>query len=234
MFGSDHHLGRHARCDTPPVDLSLLATIPATSDASRRLAELIERRREAAAAVSATEAAQRQAYQDHREASDAVADLERHAALGDEPPPEPRKRAETALRKAQATRDEPWAERIRGKRLGVQAVEQEIAAHVTANLSTLVAELEEDARLAAAAVDEAARALVDRYMEREAVGQRLTALVAATGRPMRPGATYESRAGEVAQAAQALLRQGERPPTLTFDVESGKSTRPVVAIGEPA
>jgi hypothetical protein len=216
------------------MDLTLLATRAPASDASRRLAELIERRRQAAAAVSATEQAQREALEAARAASDSVAAMEREAALGDEVPPQERKQLEKQLQVAQSRAAEQWAERVRGRRLAVQAAENEIAAHVTADLPTLVAEVEQDARLAAAAVDEAARALVDAYLAREAVGQRLTAVVAATGRPMKPNATYSSRAGEVAQAAQALLRQGERPPTLTFDVESGKSTRPVVAIGEPA
>jgi hypothetical protein len=93
---------------------------------------------------------------------------------------------EGALRKAQARRDEPWAERIRGARLGVQAAERAIAEHVTSNLAQLVAEVEEDGRLAAAAIDEAAQTLVDRYQQREQVAQKLVALLAADGRPMPP------------------------------------------------
>jgi hypothetical protein len=71
------------------MDLTMLSTLAPTSDASRGLAQLIERRRQAVAAVAATEQAQGEAHEDARDASDAVAQME--AALGDEPPPAERK-----------------------------------------------------------------------------------------------------------------------------------------------
>jgi type I site-specific restriction-modification system R (restriction) subunit len=138
------------------------------------------------------------------------------------------------MRKAQATRDEPWPERIRGKRRAIQSVEQEIAEHIRTNLRTLIAEVEENAVAAAAAVDEAAQTLIDRYMEREQVGQQLTALVVASGRPMHPGLTPASCADQVARAAQELLRRGEAAPVLTIDPLTNERTAPVVAIGESA
>jgi hypothetical protein len=89
------------------MDLASLSTIPVTSDASRRLAELLKRRREAAGAVSVAEQAQREAHREACDASDPVAKMERQAALGDEPPPHERTRLEKALRIAQARAAEP-------------------------------------------------------------------------------------------------------------------------------
>jgi hypothetical protein len=212
------------------MDLMLLSEIPAVSDASRQLATLLQRRREAAGAVAQTEAAQRRAREQLGEASDALSALEREAAVGDEPPPQERKRLEKQLQVAQARAGEAWAERIKGRRQATKATERAIVEHITHNLETLIAELEEDAHAASDALDEAARMLVARYEAREAVAGRLVAVVAAT-RPMKPNATYSSRAGEVVQAAQALLRVGERPPTLTFNPVTGESTAPVVPIG---
>lgn len=92
-----------------------------------------------------------------------------------------------------------------------------IAAHVAPSFDALAEELAADGQAAATRVDDAARALIDAYGERQGVEQRVFTLAGAIRNP-RPGDVRRTRAEAVVAEAEKLLQAGgEAPPALLAD-----------------
>ena len=109
------------------------------------------------------------------------------------------------------------AERQLGVRRGVADVDREVAGYVVTNFDALRAGLDDQARAAAQAVDDAAGALLSAYERREDVARRMSALASAI-HPVSPGDVAFSRAEAAARAADALLTSGgEAAPALRHD-----------------
>jgi DNA repair exonuclease SbcCD ATPase subunit len=178
-------------------------------DASVELAKREEERRRAASRVSGIESEWRQAIAASRDASAALAEVERHGRSA-----AARSAAEQKLTDARAKADEPWAERVEGARSAARDVDRAYRAHVTAHLGELVEELEERGRDAVVRVNDAAGELAAAITEREAVAEQIRSLISKIARPGVADVRYGA-GDELAQAVAAFIRQGgEIPPTL--------------------
>jgi hypothetical protein len=186
--------------------------------ASQTLAELVEARHRARAAVDAIEAEQRTASEAAQAASERLTDLERRALGGEKVSAATRREAEEALAEARAKAAEPWGERIAGAQAALRDATARLQQASAQHLDELVEGLEQDGEAAASKVNEAAAALVAAHQERERVASEISMLCATAGARVRPGDVAYSRAEELARAAAALLDAGgEVPPALRRD-----------------
>lgn len=185
--------------------------------ASSELNALLDRRGELASRLADIESSARAAVIEQREASDALAALERRRAPGDDVDDEA-KRAEKNLAAAKEKANEPWAERIAGLRHAVRDHNQAVQQHIAASYPELAAELADEATEAARAVDDAIRELDRCYQAREQVHARFDAMIAAAVGRSEPGLVPPSRVQALASAgADVLLQGGERPPIARRD-----------------
>jgi hypothetical protein len=182
----------------------------------KAIADLLSRRDELTGAVERIDEAQRAATRSVQEAAQALADLERRAASGEDVSAAQRKRAEDELSKARARAAEPWAERRKGANAAVADLDARVHGFVIEHFDALAEALHETGQALAREVDRAAGDLVAAHAEREDCARRLSALASMIAR-VRPGDVSASNADEAAQAASALLVSGEVAPVLRHD-----------------
>jgi hypothetical protein len=200
-------------------------------EATTELARLLAARQALDGRVDAITREQREAIAARDEASAALTALERTAASGDTVTDQQRKTAEQTLTRASAAVDQPWQERRAGAEAALRGKDTEATLFVRDHLDELLAEVAEDAEVAAEAVDTACQRVLDAYAERMAVEGRMFSLISVC---WSPGATdvARTRAEAAAAAASALLMAGgERPPLLVNDPRPPEHERP--AVDEP-
>lgn len=190
---------------------SLRFALPSTP-ASLGLNGLLDSRAAVAERLLAAEHASRFASDAQIQAAEALSELERRAAGGQDVSAAERTKAERALSGARARAGEPWPERIRGLRSAMRDSDASVASFIGQHWAELAAELEADALEAAERVDRAMEEIINAYGARERISAHGTALLAAVEVP-RPNAIPPSRVEGVIRAAEAVMMEGgETPP----------------------
>jgi chromosome segregation ATPase len=173
---------------------------------------LTQARDRASARVEVLKRDARSAQEAATEASLALAEFERRGGR-----PAERRKLEQALADAKAKAAEPWAERIAGAQQRVRDQQHEMQLFVGANLSELVATLEEEGRVVAATINAACEQLLKSFAERERIAGEISQLVSLIAR-VQPGDVSYSKSEQLAKlAADLLAGGGEPPPTLRRD-----------------
>lgn len=201
----------------------------------RELLALAEREQELRAKVDEVGRDARRASEELAEAREALIELERHAGVGEKSSAQERKAAETRLAKAQQEAGAPWAERLAGAERGAADARHAIQRHAAERLAELVAEVEEAGADAAQQVDAAAQSFLDAVGRVTAIEHDVTAIMAATGRHMRPGDITRLRSDQAANVMRTFLAEGgERGPTLRRDLPELGQVADEQTVGAPA
>jgi len=186
--------------DSPrsPETAELEALLERQARLAERVGELEQEQRAAAAAVA--------------RASDELAELERAAAGGAKVSQAKRRELEERLARAKAEQAAPWQERRAGAERAAADARRAVQVFAAENIGPLLADLAEQGRKAAAALDDAAETVQSAYVERAAVEERTYAVLSLV-RPSRPGDVRRTRGEALYNAAGALLLGGgESPP----------------------
>jgi hypothetical protein len=199
-----------------------------TKSVTEVLASLAEARDRATARVSDLEAEQRQASVTLATAKEAVAEFHRGGG-GDAAE---QKRLETALSKAKAEADAPWAERIEGARRAARDAHQPVQVFVAKNLHELVQVRQADGAAAADRINAAATELLAAYGEWNRIATGISGLAALVW-TVRPGDVSTTRCEALAKEASRLLQEGgEVAPALRRDPRTDPAV-PVEVEPEP-
>ena len=181
-------------------------------NAMEGLAGLTDRRKQASARIDELEREWQAANIALVQARRDLVEFERQCG-----PAAERRTLEMKLVEAEAKAAQPWRERIEGARRGVDDLDAERQRFIADQLDALVAECEAEGEAAAARLTDAARQMVDAYLEREQIAGQIAVLASSVGR-VRPGDVSRSRAEEVVRAANGMLLDGgEEPPVLRRD-----------------
>jgi hypothetical protein len=190
---------------------SLRFTAPATP-ASVALNSLLDEHERVVGALRDAERARDFASTEGERAGEALVELERRAARGEDISAAARAKAETALRQAQARASEPWEQRTRGLRSAARDATATIVAHVARHWPELADELNSDADASKARVDDALEEVIAAHRDRQHVDRRAGALLALVQAP-KPGQVAASRVEPAVRACEAvLLAGGEAAP----------------------
>jgi len=166
-------------------------------DAKQEFVKLQEQRAAAAARVHDLERKATAATVAAQEASAQLAEAERVGASAAK-----LHTLEERLAEAKGVAAQPWAERISGHRQRVRDCDVAVRAFVAGHLDELVSGLEEEGRLAAQEVNEAAASLIAAHARRERIASAIGSLITQVARPA-PGDVSFSASEE----AVPVLRQ---------------------------
>jgi hypothetical protein len=195
------------------MTVTLSADVPPNTPAWTELGVLLDRRADLTAALDRLGADQREASRAVETAANALAELERLSYTPSAPSATERKAAETALSKARAEANAPWAERRKGIAAAIRDADAEIETFVRSHFGDLADALMAQGAEAAAALDRAAADVLTAYTQREAVAARLSALSSRV-RPVRPGDISRSRGERLAAEAERLRTEGGEAPVV--------------------
>lgn len=193
-----------------------------SSPAWTELSKLMDRRAALAARIDDLDAVQREANDQAARAAAAVSEAERAG----EPDT---KRLDSALSKARARANEPWAERRAGARQALADHDNAIiGVFVRERFDDLHAGLAEQGEAAAPAVNAAAGELVSAHARWQEISSRMVSLSSALG-PMRPGDYSRSLSERAAGEAGRLLDEGGEEAPTCRDPRAPRHGQPVAA-----
>jgi hypothetical protein len=189
--------------------------IAARGEAMVELVRLAEREAEAQARIGEVGREARAAAQEMQDAREALIELERKP---DGVSMAQRRKVEARLALAEERAAKRWPERRAGAERAARDAHHALQRHAAEHRDELVAELEENGRDAAEAVDRAAEAFL-RAVERRTEAERALIEVVALTRAMSPNDVARSRADQARTAvAELLQRGGEAAPVLKIDL----------------
>jgi hypothetical protein len=178
-------------------------------ETTAQLQQLQEQRTVAAARISDTERAWRNANQQAADASAALAEVERQGGNISK-----RRKAEETLAAAKQKAAEPWQERLDGARAAARDVVRELREFAAENLGELVEALEQEGQATADRINAAAAELIAAHAEWEAIAGRIGATITMVSHP-GPYHVSRSTAEQTVRAAVALINDGgEQGPVL--------------------